>query len=427
MSGYEDGGMLLIKKVIFSYIILSYFLLLVGCSGEESLNIEVPTNVEYGKEDYRKIVSPSNQLGLELLSKVKENNEGNVFISPISLFMALSMIYNGSDGITKEELAKVLHIEGMDVNEVNQANASMMSILHNDSDQVRLNIANSIWLNENYHFNNDFSKTTQRYFHAEIQEINVMDPHSLEIINNWVEKETNKKIKKLIDSIDPNVTSLLINAVYFKGAWTNEFDKKLTKERTFYFMDGSSIEVPLMSLKASFPYFENDNFQAITLSYGESEEMSMKVFLPRKNISLIDFENLLTSENWEKWMSKFKHEKGTIMLPKFQMIDEVILNDPLKELGMSSSFETKSANFSRMIQEEVPIWISEVKQKTFLEVNEKGAEATGATLINMKSGSSEPTKAPFVMEVNRPFFIAITDDKTGAILFLGLVHNPSFP
>jgi serine protease inhibitor len=412
-----------LKKTILPSIIVSFLLVATGCGiGNQQGSLEIASHVDFGKDDYKKIVSYNNQLGLELLSKVESNGDGNSFLSPTSLFMALSMVYNGTDGITKEEIARVLHAEGIDVIELNKANASLMSKLHSNSKQIQLKVANSIWLNEDYHFQTNFAEDNRDYFNAKIQEVDISDSQSTKMINDWVEKSTNNKITDMVESpLDPNLVALLLNAIYFKGKWTHEFDKKQTENRTFYMKDGSTKEVPLMMLNEKLAYWENENFQAVSLPYGE-EEMSMKVFLPKENLSLDKFQTMLTLDNWEKWNSEFQEKEGKVMLPRFKLEYEFLLNDTLKELGMTTAFDT-GANFSRMIEENEALSISRVKQKTFIEVNEEGTEAAAATSVEIVKKSASLDK-PFHMEINRPFFIVITDNETGTILFLGSISNP---
>jgi serpin B len=412
-----------LKKTILLSIIMSFLVIATGCGiGNQQGSLEIASNVDFGKDDYKKIVSFNNQLGLDLLSKVEANGVGNSFISPTSLFMALSMVYNGTEGVTKKEIAKVLHAEGMDVMALNKANASLMSKLHSDSKQIQLNVANSIWLNEDYHFQTNFAEDNRDYFNAKIQEVDISDSQSTKLINDWVEKSTNNKITDMVESpLDPNLVALLLNAIYFKGKWTHEFDKKQTENRTFYLRDGSTKEVPLMMLNEKLAYLENENFQAVSLPYGE-EEMNMKVFLPKENSSLDKFQTMLTLDNWKKWSSEFQEKEGTVMLPRFKLEYEILLNDTLKELGMTTAFDT-GANFSRMIEENEALAISKVKQKTFIEVNEEGTEAAAATSVEIVKKSASLDK-PFHMEINRPFFIVITDNETGTILFLGSISNP---
>lgn len=409
-----------VKKVIVPLLLVSFFV--TGCGTDKHGSLEISSHVDFGEEDYQKIVSANNQLGMNLLSVVEANEDGNTFISPTSLFMALSMVYNGADGKTKDEIAKVLQVEGIDGAELNQANASLMSLLHSDSKKIQLNVANSVWLNNQFHFQTDFAKKTRDYFNAEIQEMDILDRQSSEMINDWVKQATNRKIEEMVEApLDPNLVAILLNAIYFKGGWTYEFDKKQTEQRAFHLKDGTTKNLPLMTLNKELAYTENKSFQAVTLPYGDGE-ISMNVFLPKENTSLEEFEKSLTNENWKNWMSEFHERKGTIMLPTFQMEYEVKLNETLKKLGMNSAFE-RDANFTKMITEDKPLWISEVKQKTYLDVNEEGTEAAAVTSVEVVAVSA-PADKPFHMEVNRPFFIVITDDETGTILFMGSISNP---
>lgn len=385
-----------------------------------SLNIS--SDVVFGKEDYKKIVSLNNQLGLDLLSVVEADINGNTFISPTSLYMALSMVYNGADGVTKTEISKVLKTEKINLSELNNSNVSLMAmLLQRNSNKIQLNIANSIWLNDDYHFRKEFAQTNKDYFNAKIQGIDVHDSQSPKIINDWVKKSTNNKIKEIADDpLDTDLVAMLINTIYFKGEWKQEFDKKKTENQTFYLEDGTTKDVPLMTLKGKLAYMENENFQAVSLPYGD-EQMSMKVFLPKENSSLGEFKKMLTNDNWKKWNAEFSSKEGTVLLPKFQLEYEVLLNESLKKLGMTTAFD--HANFKKMIKENVPLYISKVKQKTFIDVNEKGSEAAAATSVEISKESAIKDEF-FHMIVNRPFFITITDDETGTILFIGSVTNP---
>lgn len=392
--------------------------------GENSEVPEILNDVKFGEKDYEHVVSAVNELGFKLVAEVEADENNNTFISPMSLFMALSMVYNGADGVTKEEIAKMLQIEGIDVNELNKANASMLSMLDKEKNQIQLDVANSIWLNENYHFQKDFAEHNKGYFNAEIEELDITNIESPKRINDWVKKSTNDKIEEIVDSpLDSNLVAILINAIYFKGNWAYEFDEKATEDRAFKLEDGTTKDVPLMVLNESLAYMENEDFQAVTLPYGDGDgEMSMKVFLPRENVSLDEFKKTVTDENWTLWNSEFNFKKGMIMLPKFQLEYEVLLNEALKSLGLNSAFD-EGANFTKMIKEEDPVWISGVKQKTYIDVNEEGTEAAAVTSATMETTSMVIDES-FEMEVNRPFFFTITDDASDTILFMGSISNP---
>ena len=412
------------KKAIILLIVISFIVVAAGCGNNmDQSSLEISDNVEFGEKDYEKIVSSNNGLGLTWLSEAEPNKDGNVFISPTSLFMALSMVYNGADGVTKEEIAKVLQVEGIEAKKLNQANASLMNLFHRSSKQVQLNVANSIWLNEKYHFQTEFAQNNKDYYNAEIQEIDINDSGSPKMINNWVKDKTNGKIGEIVESpLDPDLVTVLINAIYFKGDWKYEFDKSQTEDRPFYLADGTTRNIPLMTLHEKLAYMENENLQAVSLPYGEENEMSMNVFLPKENISLEEFKNKLTYENWQKWTSEFQEREGTVLLPKFKLEYEASLKETLQKLGMTIAF-TKGANFSKMIQEDDPLWISQVKQKTFIDVNEEGTEAAAATSVEMVTESFN-MDGPFQMEVNRPFIITIIENKSDNILFIGAINNP---
>lgn len=412
-----------LKKYIATLLLISLLVFVTGCGeGSKSKGLEISSDVQFDKDDYQKIVAANNQLGFQLLKESSEDEKGNIFISPMSLFMALSMVYNGADGETKEEIAKVLHVEGMGVSELNKANASLMSKLHSHSKQIQLNVANSIWLNDEFHFQTDFAQSNSDYFNAEIQEITINDRKSPQKINAWVKKSTNGKIDKIVDeSLEADLVAMLINAIYFKGDWTHKFDKEQTQKQSFHLKDGTTKDVSLMALNENLAYFETDKFQAVSLPYGD-EAMSMKVFLPKENYSVEELEGMFTVDSWKQWNSSFIKQIGTILLPKFQLEFEVLLNDILKHLEMTTAFDN-NANFTKMVQENNPLFISEVKQKTFIDVNEEGTEAAAVTSISLDTASAPA--ASFFMEVNRPFFIVITDDTTGTILFLGSISNPT--
>lgn len=419
--------MINLKKItVITFLLLSILIIFGGCGTEEVPDtLDISSDVDFAEDDYQKIVTANNKLGFKMLGEVEADGNGNSFISPLSLFMALSMVYNGADGVTKEEIAKTLQAEGIDVNELNQANASLLTMLNKDSDDIQLSIANSIWLNEDFHFQDDFAQYNQDYFNAEIQEIDISNSESPKMINDWVKKSTNERITEIVDDpLNPDLVTILINAIYFNGNWKFEFDEKLTEEGTFYTGDGVTENVLFMSLSEELQYMEDDGLQAVMLPYGDGE-MSMKVFLPQESSDLETLEQRLIHEDWSSLNQKFQEKEGTIVLPKFQLEYEANFNEMLQGLGMNTAFDPEIANFTKMITGSDPVWISQVKQKTFIDVNEEGTEAAGATSIEMDTTSAPiDVDEPFYMEVNRPFFIMITDDDTEAILFMGSISNP---
>lgn len=410
------------RKITASLVGMSLLLPMTGCGTSNEGNLQITEGVEFGEKDYENIVDPSNELGFKLLEQVETDDNGNLFISPTSLLMALALVYNGADGATKDEIGNVIQAKGLEVMDVNKANASLMTMLDRDSKNIQLQIANSIWLNDEFQFQEQFSQRTKDYFNAKIEEIDIMSNDSTKRINEWVKKATNGKIDKMVDGpLDDNLVAMLLNAIYFKGDWKYPFDKEDTENRNFLLRDGTEKEVPFMKLEEKLSYTANSEFQAIKLPYGEGE-MSMTVVLPNEGVGLDGFQSTLSSGKWEEIQSGMKSMKGTIILPKFKMSYETELNDALKTLGMTSAF-TDMAEFSKMVEGDASLFINKVKQKTYIDVNEEGTEAAAVTGITVDT-TSAPVDDPFVMDVNRPFFFVITDDETGIILFLGSLSNP---
>ncbi|MGF1676018.1 MAG: serpin family protein, partial [Rivularia sp. (in: cyanobacteria)] len=247
------------------------------------------------------------------------------------------------------------------------------------------------------------------------------DTNTSSTINNWVKENTQGKIEKIVDQIDPNQVLFLLNAIYFKGSWTEEFQAEKTANFPFYLLSGKQKQHPMMSQSGDYRYYENAQFQAVSLPYGEHGRVSFYIFLPKQNSNLNSFYKNLNTENWEKWISQFNKREGFVRLPRFKMDYTATLNDALSALGMQEAF-SNNANFSLMGNN---LKISEVKHKPFVEVNEEGTEAAGTTSVGVELLSAQPTTAkPFEMIVNRPFFCAIRDNQTQSILFMGSIVEP---
>ncbi len=350
---------------------------------------------------------------------VNKNGDKNLMISPISVNIALNLLYNGADGESKKQMAEVLGIENFSLSDINLSSQELLNFLESQSD-LELSIANSLWLKEGFSFESQFLKNNQKYFQAQIRELDFNNPDSKNIINDWVNNETRGKIPTIIDSISPENVLFLINAIYFKGNWTQEFDPNLTKSQPFYVNKNDLVNVQFMSQTDVKMYYENDAFQAIKLSYGKDANLSMYIFLPKENSNLSNLINNLTVENWQQWQNNFKQEEGLISLPKFKLEYEINLNETLQTLGMTDIFQD-SANFQNMTTSSVTV--DEVKHKTFIEVNEKGTEAAATTSIGVRV-TSVLINQPFKMIVNRPFLYAIEDNQTKTILFIGQVIKP---
>jgi len=376
------------------------------------------------------------KFGFKLFSEVLKNDRGenNVFISPLSVAIALAMTYNGASGTTQQAMAKTLELQGMNLPEINSSYAAALKqLLDNPDGEVQLNIANSLWANQDVSFAPDFLQRTQYFYQGKVSNLNFQDAAAPSMINNWVKENTNGKITNIVGSIQPDDVLFLINAIYFKGKWSQEFDKNLTAQYPFYITSGKQKQYPMMSQDGNYRYYESNQFQAVSLPYGKDGKdgkFSFYIFLPKQNSNLNAFYQNLNVENWEKWMTQFNTQQGFIRLPRFKTHYEVKLNDVLKTLGMEEAF-SENANFSGMGKgnnfdiSEVKHKISEVKHKTFLEVNEEGTEAAAVTSVQIEYAMmARPIQPPFQMIVDRPFFCAIRDNQTGSVLFMGSIIDP---
>lgn len=383
---------------------------------------ETPLQKKTVNPDTR-IVESSNKFGFKLFSEVLKDDqaEKNVFISPSSVAIALAMTYNGASGSTQQAMAKTLELQGMTLPEINSSYAAALKqLLDNQDTKVQLSIANSLWANQDVSFAPDFLQRTQDFYQAKVSNLNFKDAAASSIINNWVKENTKGKITKIVETIEPNQVLFLINAIYFKGNWSNEFDKNQTAQYPFYITSGRRKQHPMMSQEGDYRYYESQQFQAVSLPYGKDGKFSFYIFLPKQNSNLKAFYQNLNVENWEKWMTQFNKQKGFIRLPRFKTDYEVTLNDALKTLGMEEAFSNK-ANFSGMGKN---FAISQVKHKTFVEVNEEGTEAAAATSVGIVATSLRDEPEPFRMIVDRPFFCAIRDNQTGNLLFMGSIIEP---
>ncbi len=368
-----------------------------------------------------RLVTANTKFGFKLFSAVlKQDISKNVFVSPSSIAFALAMTYNGASGSTQEAMAKTLELQGMSLDAINSSNAALKTLLENSDQKVQLNVANSLWASLDTRFQPEFLQKNQDFYTARVTNLNFRDADAPRVINQWVQENTRGKINKIVEKIDPDQVLFLINAIYFKGIWTNEFDKKQTANYQFKLTSSQQKQYPMMSQTGKYRYYENELFQAINIPYGRDGKISFYIFLPKQNSLNAFYENLNT-ENWEKWMTQFSKQEGFIRLPRFKIDYDVTLNQALTALGMGEAF-SNGANFSGMGKN---LKISEVKQKTFVEVNEEGTEAAAATSVGIMTLSARmPDQDPFRMIVDHPFFCAIRDNQTGSILFMGSIVDP---
>ncbi|SFI03332.1 serpin B [Tindallia magadiensis] len=403
-------------------------LLLVGCDEVEAdLPVEISEPAPEVLESFdQELANRSNQFGFQMFQQLMEGEE-NKMISPTSIYTALAMTMNGADGETREAMAKTLEVAGVDLETFNLNNKLRHYLLQEADEEVTLRIANSLWMREGISLKPAFIHNNQQYYSAVANALDFSTAEAVERINQWVEDSTEGLIEEIVEyPIDPQTILFLINAVYFQGDWTTAFDPDKTTEETFYRSEETLEGIPFMNRQDEFLYLEKEEaFQAIRLPYGEKEQMAMYVFLPWEGRSLQSFVDDLSAEQWEKWQHQFSRREGQLKLPRFTMAYEKSLKEALSRMGMEIAFDPAQADFSEMVSWEQGenVFISDVKHKSFIEVEETGTEAAAVTSVEVRV-TSMPIDEPFQMVVNRPFYFMIHDEETNEILFMGTVAEP---
>lgn len=354
-----------------------------------------------------------------------KNTDTNVVISPYSVSTALAMTYNGAVGKTKTEMQQVLGYEGLSDASVNKLNANLSKSLMQVNPLSELTIANALFAKKDAVFNQNFINTNNKYFGAKLESLDFANSNSFAInkINDWVKENTKGKIAAILDKAPKDVILYLVNAIYFKGTWLNEFKKSETQTADFKLDSGSTKSVQMMNRSAKMLHMQGDNFQAVMLPYKDNR-LQMCIFLPSQKSTIATLIARFNEQNWQQWMSKFSNKQGNLALPRFKVEYKTELSKVLKEAGMPCAFNEDCADFKKMIEQDV--FISRVLHKTYLEVNEKGTEAAAATAVEMmpRGALFNPTP-PFNMVCDRPFVIAIRDQQSGAILFMGAIVDPA--
>ena len=290
-----------------------------------------------------------------------------------------------------------------------------------------LRIANGLWMQQGFSFKPDFTHVLQHNYDAEARLANFANamPVTHEI-NKWVKKQTAGKIANLISPamINDLTRLILVNAIYFKGAWDTSFMKEETRERPFHVDANRSVQVPMMFHSFDdLSYMENERMQAIEMQY-EGKQISMVVFLPRSNDGIGELEKNCTEKNLTSWFGALRQTKVDVTFPTFKMESQFKLNEPLSSLGMVDAFDRNRANFSGIASQE-QLYLSEVIHKAYVDVNEEGTEAAAATGVEIMRLSAKPVEQRKVFDADHPFLFVIRDMHSGAILFMGRVTNPA--
>jgi len=402
------------KRVILYAVTASMIWCNYACNKEEGTKDVKPAEpINLTAKQFEK-VSADNRFSFKMFREVSELNGANTFFSPLSLNLALGMLYNGSSGETRTEMAEILGMADFTDTEINEYYQKMSQALLKIDPLTEISVANSIWYREGFPVKQPFIDVNKKYFDAEVRALDFSRSDAADIINKWCADKTKNRIKEIINPPIPgNVMMYLINALYFKSKWQNQFDKKNTRQDDFTNAGGQKVKVNMMEQTADFPYYADQYLQAIEMPYG-NQAFSMVAILPANDMIIDELVEHLDNDKWQNIVENLHEREVRLKFPRFKIECEIPLNDPLMNVGMQRIFYGGFANIGGDLH------VSEVKQKTFVEVNEEGTEAAAVTVIVMIE--SAPMNVSFF--ANRPFLYLIKEKSTGAILFIGRMDEP---
>jgi serpin B len=379
--------------------------------------------------DQATVVEGNNEFAVALYGQLRSGN-GNLFFSPESISTALAMTYAGARGDTAAEMAKTLRFT-LPPERLHPAMGALLTGLNAPHDGYQLHVANALWAEQDYKFLDSFLKLTESDYGAGLNRVDFKGATETArlTINQWVEQKTEDKIKDLLKPgmVNPATRLVLTDAIYFKADWQAQFQEAQTENENFYLSTAhKNVTAPLMHRSGGYNYFDGGMFQILELPY-KSGELSMIVFLPKDMDGLPVFEQSLTAPKVRQWLSQLRPVPRVIVtFPKFKVTEQLELGSTLGAMGMPKSFDQGAADFSGMTGNR-ELFLSAVIHKAFIDVNEAGTEAAAATAaVMMGMAMHAPDAAPPPeFRADHPFVFLIRDNRSGGILFMGRVTDPT--
>jgi serpin B len=379
--------------------------------------------------DQAAVVQGNNAFATDLYAQLRTRG-GNLFFSPESISTALAISYAGARGDTASEMATALHFT-LPPAQLHPAMGALLSSLNAPHETYQLHVANALWAQKGYAFREAFLKLTSADYGASFNQVDfeTATEAARSTINQWVAQKTEDKIKDLLPPgvLDFRTRMVLTDAIYFKGDWQTQFDRAQTKAEDFHVTPGQNSLAPLMHRQGDFNYLDGRTFQVLEIPY-KSRELSMIVFLPNAVGGLPALEKLLTAATAQQWLSQLRPTAKIILtLPRFEMTEQFELKDALSAMGMPHAFEKDEADFSGISSEtRRRLFISAVIHKAYVDVNEEGTEAAAATaVITARPTVAMRPRPPIVFRADHPFIFLIRDNRSGGILFMGRVTDPT--
>lgn len=410
---------------LFSILLLSFS---TSCKSDNEPQTASMPNYRAMKSAESALLTSSNQFCFDYFQLQSANEPSkNILFSPYSAHAALGMLIHGSDGITKQEIKDALRISLQTDEDVKTSFKSLKEYLLSIDPTVTLDIANSIWARKGYALHPNFVSTLKDYYQADITSLDFDDPLSPKTINNWVSNKTAGRIPSIVDQLTPDDMMVLINAVYFKADWKTKFDSNKTTKASFVKDDGAVIAVDMMqSDKMEAWHTSNADAELIDIPFGNGA-YSYSILMPSVGKKLDDFVNSFSVEKWNTLLANAPGLNDSIgqihlKMPRFKFSYEQKMTPLLQTMGMKKAF-TELAELPYLFASDLNLMVSYVKQKAFIQVDEKGGEAAAVTSIGVGVTSIGLNE---YITVNRPFLFLIRERSSNSILFIGKMHSPEF-
>ena len=408
------------KRTVWGAVALILMAIVVGCSEDESNN---PTPVKPERvlitRTERQLVASSNAFSFNLFRTAQDEVNSQI-LSPLSITYALGMLNNGAAGDTQAQINKVLGFGEANADSINVFCQKMLTVAPKLDPQTKVMIANNIYVNKGYELKADFVRMAKEFYDATPETHDFHDGKTVNVINQWASDHTERMIQKVLDanSFNPDAVSYLLNAIYFKGTWTDKFEKSETKDEDFWQAgaEGKHTKMPMMHRRAKYSYAENDKYQVLYLPYGNKSYV-MTILLP--NDSTNEVCPVPTIEEWQQLRGMMDVYEVDVKLPRFETDTNIDLQDIMSALGMHDAFDADKADFRNFCV--TPTYIGMMKQVAKIKLDEQGTEAAAVTEVGMYATAIAPLipAGPFDFHANHPFLYVISEVQTRAIFFIG--------
>lgn len=402
-----------------TWVLVALMTLLTAFTGDNSLNAgEPPMKKEISlTSSQRKMLDNNNDFAFNLLRTVSQQQHGSTIVSPISVSYMLGMLNAGAQGETRRQITDVLGM-GDSVKDINRYFKKMINEAPYLDAKAKVRIANSIFVNsdKDIHLIPQYKTDMQTYYDALVDALDFSDSRNVDIINDWCDTHTIGMIPKILDQLNAEAAMYLLNAVYFKATWAMKFDPDETRDQNFTKQNGSTVKRPMMHLNSRAAYSENELYKTLCLPYGDNA-YSMYVLLPHKGIRVNDIISRLTAQELKQQQRAMRSVQVDIKIPRFTVSSDINLKDALSSMGMPLAFDYYGAEFPNMAQGQ-DLYVSMMKQKARIEVNEEGTKAAAVTIVEMRNRSASIAQN-YTFHATRPFIYFIVEESTGSIFFMG--------